>query len=999
MTPTNNECKYKLEKIAMRESEFNSIQKENKSILALGIHSLQRDKTEENELIYRTKIFRGFKRIIERYDVLNLDIIIELESFLRINADTVRSSSLCYTSTPNMDVTMLLCDVAEKITHYYASKGIQKSKLQILMPHLSEIDSKHYHYPDPHKIDLKTVLQTHVLIKEGRYLLPISYFINNLNRINSYALWQDDKNTYINPYINEWTADKNNQYLDRCDIERLKRHSDITYILAEIRHDSHLNSNKKLNLLSKINTLINVIKHVDTSLMRKEPKEWLNIIICAAFSFYRYYKMLSDDTKNNIDKDLREDLDHLLGIFLSLHRYLEKNETVDSIFLNLDKLNMKFPAPIRNGIYETIVHIQRSFTDPFREIKSSLERISITKDHDLRAYGTFLADYEQKLTKILKQKIENEEYTGSDKHFLTSDILSEFQLTIPMEEECDIETLSRIDTKTLELFFKYDNTLTDRIARNIALSFYLLMYSANGKIENWNIILKKMNSNIVSLFDTGTLISGYENSNYTDQNGAELFPTNYTAQDRAKLFTNWLNIVEHERAKMICSALKPVLMNIICTSELFNLVLKALDETRRDILYNQMKEDLGTFIESGKDLGRLLEHLTDTQKNELYNEHRDNPKLIQSIESFRDTLKFLPGDQKQNFFDNVKENISNQILSNQSTHYAEHKISIAMEQLSESQQEALLLEVRNQIKSPTKTDSKHTEKVENQLFVDINDLDKIVNSTHASKQELLTDVFRPYILNIANNLNDYDQIRKINKYLNEDDIKSLHTKYINTKLKTISHHEFETEAQKLDNNDRKVLYDSLLSKLASSEFTIVFETIKKSNRLSKNSLRTIKPEMKHYEYNQAIKIINDFFCKISANPNSVEAHAWEIYKKHHENINTNNYELMKAIHESSLKVSFMGITHATNENLIFNNAPTNTRRDKIFKSIKTWEKLNEDQSNQMKHYTENSLKHDALATAKFNSTSNTILNARKNKKIDSPMVNEETSSHNELQFR
>ena len=53
----------------------------------------------------------------------------------------------------------------------------------------------------------------------------------------------------------------------------------------------------------------------------------------------------------------------------------------------------------------------------------------------------------------------------------------------------------------------------------------------------------------------------------------------------------------------------------------------------------------------------------------------------------------------------------------------------------------------------------------------------------------------------------------------------------------------------------------------------------------------------------------------------------------------------------------------------------------------------------MRYYTKNILKHYALGTSKFNSTSYTILNPRKNKKIDLPMVNEETTSHNESQLR
>lgn len=138
-----------------------------------------------------------------------------------------------------------------------------------------------------------------------------------------------------------------------------------------------------------------------------------------------------------------------------------------------------------------------------------------------------------------------------------------------------------------------------------------------------------------------------------------------------------------------------------------------------------------------------------------------------------------------------------------------------------------------------------------------------------------------------------------------------------------------------DNIDsiRELIFNDLIS----PQFTIIYEAIRNGNKLSKYAHRSVRPEMENSSNETKNKSILKFITRASLYPNSVEAMAYKICEKHYRNICTDNITLLKEIYSSSFKASFMGVTHATKDNLIFEKAPKNSRRAKIFDTIKKFE--------------------------------------------------------------
>lgn len=145
------------------------------------------------------------------------------------------------------------------------------------------------------------------------------------------------------------------------------------------------------------------------------------------------------------------------------------------------------------------------------------------------------------------------------------------------------------------------------------------------------------------------------------------------------------------------------------------------------------------------------------------------------------------------------------------------------------------------------------------------------------------------------------------------------------------------ETKKLYHEDfTQINRELLFNYLISPEFTIIYNAIKNSNKISKNTHRTIRPEIV-YDDDTQLKITEKFITRAAMYPNSVEVMALGICQKYYNNISKDNSNLMKEIYKSSLKVSFMGATHAKKNNLIFDTAPKNSRRAKIFDTIKKYE--------------------------------------------------------------
>ena len=271
--------------------------------------------------------------------------------------------------------------------------------------------------------------------------------------------------------------------------------------------------------------------------------------------------------------------------------------------------------------------------------------------------------------------------------------------------------------------------------------------------------------------------------------------------------------------------------------------------------------------------------------------------------------------------------------------YYEHDITMINKLLTPQQQKEFLKRIKIYKESLSNNNDSNQPITSNgwnynKLIHHFDDFDKIYKSFDESNRKLFIEVFEPTIEHITGNTKNIEDIKIASKFLKKEQVETLRVKIYDDKWKKMhSGTAFSYCTRFLSQDEKTGFFRYLQSKLISNEFSIIFNAIKNSNKISRNTYRTVKPETKDCSDEDLIKNVTTFFTKLSTNPNSVEAHAWKIYINHSENINTNNQKLMEDIYRSSLKVSFMGISHAGHQNTLFSSAPANSRRNKILKSI------------------------------------------------------------------
>ena len=227
------------------------------------------------------------------------------------------------------------------------------------------------------------------------------------------------------------------------------------------------------------------------------------------------------------------------------------------------------------------------------------------------------------------------------------------------------------------------------------------------------------------------------------------------------------------------------------------------------------------------------------------------------------------------------------------------------------------------------------------LIFNFHNLLKFYDAFDKSNRLLFRTVFRR---NITTILQERRNFKISEENMNKRAIKNFINDILNDKKKGMtSEDKFKSIIEILNGKECKKFCKTLLSNLVSKEFNIIFNAIKNSNKISLHTNRTLNHEMLKESDENIVEHVKSFFAKLSKSANSVESKAWKIYITHSDNIQTDNNRLMEDIYNSSCEVSLTGLFHAKNENIIFENAPPNSRRGKIVQSVNELGKANDHQ--------------------------------------------------------
>ncbi|WP_019216997.1 hypothetical protein [Legionella tunisiensis] len=183
-------------------------------------------------------------------NVFNLQIR-ALKSFLADNWEMVNGTALCYTAHPDSDLTFILSAIAKLVWDNKAvwmNEGESWCVLKLLMPTLStdSLDGTGS-YPSLHEVnDVLQVLNTHILGREGKYLIPVK-------KLNELA--GTSTTGWVNPYYDYKCHSEEMVSISAEEYQRLIRHSDYTEALFNAHNQYEISLNEQGSLLTHLRQL------------------------------------------------------------------------------------------------------------------------------------------------------------------------------------------------------------------------------------------------------------------------------------------------------------------------------------------------------------------------------------------------------------------------------------------------------------------------------------------------------------------------------------------------------------------------------------------------------------------------------------------------------------------------------------------------------------------------------------------------------------------------
>ncbi|MCD6045038.1 MAG: putative cytosolic protein [Gammaproteobacteria bacterium] len=270
-------------------------------------------------LAYRKEVLAALLEIIEKKGNDEEKLLADLQIFLAENWKKYGLSPVGYTALPDDPVTELLCDIATEIAQNLKNKkpaeGVpietSPSPIHILMPGIqTQVTVDSSVYPDLDSIPLQQVIKTHIINRNGKYLLPVKFLI----QITPSAVETNICNHYYN-YESDDPAirDGGLAYLDAEEKHRLFQHSFETRSVIEAKRHFDTLTNDSSNLLSHLNTLIIGLRFHSKQGLGSEgaASEGVYILI---LNFQQFYDKLTPEQKNDIPPLVRAQIDLLLNI-------------------------------------------------------------------------------------------------------------------------------------------------------------------------------------------------------------------------------------------------------------------------------------------------------------------------------------------------------------------------------------------------------------------------------------------------------------------------------------------------------------------------------------------------------------------------------------------------------------------------------------------------------------------------------------------------------------
>ncbi len=564
----------------------------------------------------------------EIYHLPRDETISSLKNILANNWHEFKLTPCGYTTQPESDVTLLLCDIAHTLGQITGQKPIH-----ILMPGVST-ESIVDGVPSLDEMDLETVLRTHIVSDSGNYLYPIA-------ALGSLACESDlDSQKIPNPcydYNQVTESGETEGYIPAAALERMLNHSSDTQALldAKARYKRLI---KPTNLLGQLQLLIKTLRMNSVSGIGEEEQAGSRAY-AGIISFNDYYQTLNNEQKNLIPADLKNEIEFLLALSGSKEQNDEGTANLQTcINIRQDSL-----ASLTKQYESILINIGVDEQTQSELIKSARELFVLSQ-------------------KQIQAQCDSRAYHGMDKLPLSKKLIDTLHVQVELKSEADLQdflSLTAIDIKSL---LENNEALQSQLVDKLKETDDLILFTTQTPIEQMKMVLQLIANKLPNP-------NGSELSVWLEMLDLKRFEI-VLAAFKSFVIGNSVNFAEtlghlsDDKRDIIYSHFENVLPNLMQKAEDINYIFKFLNDAQRAKMFEMLKNKFSGIIQNAKDYSIILELLSPEQQSAVYQETKDHiPDIIKKAEDLALVLSFASESLCKEMLDMLKLKIPKLILN------------------------------------------------------------------------------------------------------------------------------------------------------------------------------------------------------------------------------------------------------------------------------------------------------------------------------------------------
>ena len=431
-------------------------------------------------LSYGNRTLKALQEIFAKHEDTPDKLPSALKDFLAANWNHTQGTFLSCTSTPDSELTQLLCDVAEFAAVKLNQKELKDKPvgaINLLMPTVNtESSSDEYPHLGSYeseattsegdiysemefipkvndKLTPHTILKTHILSQTGDYLIPI--------RLLTAILVVGEQESRLHPYYNPDKQKNESVKISDEDKRRLIEHSSDTRALFDAFESYKHYLLDTSDLLGNLNQLCESLYKNSVNLLGTENKAGSGVDE-ALQSFREYYQTLGLELRKKIPEKVKYEIDILLAVTFNDGFINEIKEDTLKIDLS-EKLAYRNAAIKKLGEVDALCIATRrqALLQAMKDLHEELTKITLSKETQEGLRKSAKNKFEEAKNKLI-EGINKDNYTGHDELGLTKEVLDWLGIEVSITNQNDLRYLADLkpeDIKTIGKTFKLDKQI------------------------------------------------------------------------------------------------------------------------------------------------------------------------------------------------------------------------------------------------------------------------------------------------------------------------------------------------------------------------------------------------------------------------------------------------------------------------------------------------------------------------------------------------------------